>query len=165
MNYFEFKTMIDMRDMTPTEKVLMDVLRQMQHQTNTIGELIKIVREQGKMIAEQQEKTRAIDTTICKIAPDLDVIEMIAEDEGQERDMIDHYMNRNPNWVYDSNFIPKDIITEMSQGNAETERELLAWYEDNGASYITQLYKKWKGIDPEQNLLDNLEIGKNDGNH
>jgi len=152
VNYFEFRSLMNLRNATPTEKRLNDILEAVNSHTEFISELLKMVKF-------QREQIERLTDTVYKIAPELDVIETVAETPEEEAELIDRYMNRNPDWALESGWYkPKEIIEEMAQGDDEKRNELNRWYEDNGANYITQLYKKWKGIDHEQNLINNLKL-------
>lgn len=152
MNYSEFRSLMNLRNATPTEKRLNDILEAVNAHTEFIGELLKMVKF-------QREQIERLTDTVYKIAPELDIIETMAETPGEEAELIDRYMNHNSEWSLDSGWYkPKEIIEEMAQGDDRKRSELNRWYEENGANNITQLYKKWKGIDHKQNLIDNLEL-------
>ena len=152
MNYFEFRSLMNLRNASPTEKILNGITETANAHTKLIGKLLG-------MIEVQHEKIERLTDVVYKIAPDLDLIETLAETPEEETELIDRYMNHNSEWSLENDWYkPKEIIEEMAQGDDEKRKELNGCYEDNGANYITQIYKKWKGIDHEQNIINNWKL-------
>ena len=152
MNYFEFKSLVDLRDMNPTEKTINRILDSVTSQDKVIEGLIDIIHQ-------HQERIKDLSDKLYSIAPELETIETIAEDEEQKQEMINRYMCHNPHWEDDMwKYRPDKIIDEMASDNPETKKTLNALYELYGHGYITSLYKKWKGIDTDKNIINNLKL-------
>ena len=152
MNYFEFKSLVDLRDMNPTEKTITELV-------NCIGAHTEFIRTLLDMVKEQREEIDRLKDTVDKIAPDIDLIETMAETPEEEAELIDRYMNHNSEWSYDSGWYkPKEIIEEMAQGDEDKRKFLNGCLEEDGAHFVTRLYKKWKGIDHEQNIINKLKL-------
>ena len=86
MNYFEFRSLMNLRNATPTEKRLNDILEAVNSHTEFISELLKMVKF-------QREQIERLTDTVYKIAPELDVIETMAETAEEEKEYLDKYMN------------------------------------------------------------------------
>lgn len=152
MNYFEFRSLMNLRNATPTEKRLNDISEAVNANTEFISELLKMVKF-------QREQIERLTDTVYKIAPELDIIETMAETPEEEAELIDRYMNHNSEWSYDSGWYkPKEIIEEMAQGDEDKRKFLNGCLEEDGPHFITRLYKKWKGIDYEQNIINNWKL-------
>ena len=107
----------------------------------------------------QREQISRLQDTVYRLAPDLEVVEMIAETPEEEDELIDRYMNHNSNWSTDvSDYAPEKCIAEMSGDDPVKRKELEAWYEDNGAHFITRMYKQFKGFTDEGNIIRNLGL-------
>ena len=152
MNYFEFKSLVDLRDMNPNEKAITELTIGINAHTEILSRLLEVVEEQREWIDRLQD-------TVDKIAPDIEIIETMADTPEEEAELIDRYMNHNSEWSYDSGrYKPKEIIEEMAQGDEDKRKFLNDCLEEGGAHFVTRLYKRWKGIDHEQNIINNLKL-------
>ena len=152
MNYYEFSNLMNRCNMSSADAKQSEILEMMKRQDMNIDRLINIIHQQQERITDLADK-------LYSIAPELETIEMIAEDNEQKQEMVNRYMCHNPHWEDDMwKYRPEKIIDEMASGNPETKRDLNDLYDLYGHGYITSLYKKWKGIDTDQIIIDNLKL-------
>lgn len=126
---------------------------------------LKIMADAIKALQEtvevQKRQIQALTDNLYGIAPALGYIELTAETPEEKHKMLEHYAVNNVDWDFDrKNYSPDKIIAEMAAATTdETALECLkVMHEDYGSGYIVHLYKKWKGIDPDMNVLRNLGI-------
>ena len=130
-------------------------------QEKTLEIMADAIKALQKTVEVQKGQIQALTDNLYGIAPALGYIELTAETPEEKHKMLEHYAVNNVDWDFDrKNYSPDKIIAEMAAATTdETALECLkAMHEDYGSGYIVRLYKKWKGVDPDINVLRNLGI-------
>ena len=130
-------------------------------QEKTLEIMADAIKALQKTVEVQKGQIQALTDNLYGIAPALGYIELTAETPEEKHKMLEHYAVNNVDWDFDrKNYDPDKIIAEMAAATTdETALECLkVMHEDYGSGYIVHLYKKWKGIDPDINVLRNLGI-------
>ena len=78
MNYFEFADLMSHSGQTRTEKTIADLIWLMERYDTQVNKLIDI-------IGQQKEQIVALGDRLDTLAPEVDIIEMSAEDEAEQR--------------------------------------------------------------------------------
>lgn len=86
-----------------TEKVLSDMAGVIGGLTDQLKEVVDLQKQLLSHIQYQDDKIKMLEGLVTDLAPDLDIIEMIAEDEDEKREMITRYLN------YDTSVIDEYI--------------------------------------------------------
>lgn len=89
MKYEEYFDIMEKRDLTKAEKLACNV-----------GQLIQIVKNQDKHIDQliqimemQNKRIDQLTDVVYKIAPEVEMIELLADDSDEETMMLESYMN------------------------------------------------------------------------
>lgn len=154
MNYFEFTDIVNFGEQTPNEKTIADLIGLMQQYDTQVNKLIDI-------IGQQKEQIVALGDRLDTLAPEVDIIEMSAEDEAEQREMIARYTMYNPYWESDAQkYDIDDMINEMADASEDPDalEKLTDLFTEHGAGYLTRLYQKWKHIDPDKDTLRGLGL-------
>lgn len=94
MNPIEFETLMNRRTLTPEQKLFSEMVLALNENTDCIRTLLNAVHTQREQISELQ-------STLYRLAPDLEIIEAMADTPEEEAELIGRYMNYNPNWTED----------------------------------------------------------------
>ena len=154
MNYFEFADLMNHSGQTRTEKTIADLIGLMERYDAQVNKLIDIIRQQKEQIV-------ALGDRLDTLAPEVEIIEISAEDEAEQREMIERYTVYNPYWESDSQkYKIDDMLIEMSDASEDPDalEKLTDLYTEHGAGYLTRLYQKWKHIDPDKDTLRGLGL-------
>lgn len=154
MNYFEFTDIVNFGEQTPNKKTIADLIGLMQQYDTQVNKLIDI-------IGQQKEQIVALGDRLDTLAPEVEIIEMSAEDEAEQREMIERYTVYNPYWESDAQtYDIDDMINEMSDASEDPDalEKLTDLFTEHGAGYLTRLYQKWKHIDPDKDTLRGLGL-------
>ena len=154
MNYFEFADLMSHSGQTRTEKTIADLIWLMERYDTQVNKLIDI-------IGQQKEQIVALGDRLDTLAPEVDIIEMSAEDEAEQREMIARYTMYNPYWESDAQkYDIDDMINEMADASEDPDalEKLTDLFTEHGAGYLTRLYQKWKHIDPDKDTLRGLGL-------
>ena len=154
MNYFEFADLMNHSGQTKTEKTIADLIGLMERYDTQVSKLIDIIRQQKEQIV-------ALGDRLDTLAPEVEIIEISAEDEAEQREMIERYTVYNPYWESDSQkYKIDDMLIEMSDASEDPDalEKLTDLYTEHGAGYLTRLYQKWKHIDPDKDTLRGLGL-------
>lgn len=154
MNYFEFVDLMNNSGQTKTEKTIADLIGLMQRYDTQVNKLIDI-------IGQQKEQIVALGDRLDTLAPEIEIIEMSAEDEAEQREMIARYTMYNPYWASDAQtYDIDDMINEMADASEDPDalEKLTDLFTEHGAGYLTRLYQKWKHIDPDKDTLRGLGL-------
>lgn len=154
MNYFEFTDIVNFGEQTPNEKTIADLIGLMERYDTQVNKLIDI-------IGQQKEQIVALGDRLDTLAPEVEIIEMSAEDEAEQREMIERYTVYNPYWESDAQtYDIDDMINEMSDASEDPDalEKLTDLFTEHGAGYLTRLYQKWKHIDPDKDMLRELGL-------
>ena len=154
MNYFEFVDLMNNSGQTKTEKTIADLIGLMQRYDTQVNKLIDI-------IGQQKEHIVALGDRLDTLAPEIEIIEMSAEDEAEQREMIARYTMYNPYWASDAQtYDIDDMINEMANASEDPDalKKLTDLFTEHGAGYLTRLYQKWKHIDPDKDTLRGLGL-------
>ena len=154
MNYFEFADLMNHSGQTKTEKTIADLIGLMERYDTQVSKLIDIIRQQKEQIV-------ALGDRLDTLAPEVEIIEISAEDTAEQREMIERYTVYNPYWESDSQkYKIDDMLIEMSDASEDPDalEKLTDLYTEHGAGYLTRLYQKWKHIDPDRDTLRGLGL-------
>lgn len=154
MNYFEFVDLMNNSGQTKTEKTIADLIGLMQRYDTQVNKLIDI-------IGQQKEQIVALGDRLDTLAPEIEIIEMSAEDEAEQREMIARYTMYNPYWASDAQtYDIDDMINEMADASEDPDalEKLTDLFTEHGAGYLTRLYQKWKHIDHDKDTLRGLGL-------
>ena len=154
MNYFEFADLMNHSGQTKTEKTIADLIGLMERYDTQVSKLIDIIRQQKEQIV-------ALGDRLDTLAPEVEIIEISAEDTAEQREMIERYTMYNPYWESDSQkYKIDDMLIEMSDASEDPDalEKLTDLYTEHGAGYLTRLYQKWKHIDPDKDTLRGLGL-------
>ena len=154
MNYFEFADLMNHSGQTKTEKTIADLIGLMERYDTQVSKLIDIIRQQKEQIV-------ALGDRLDTLAPEVEIIEISAEDTAEQREMIERYTVYNPYWESDSQkYKIDDMLIEMSDASEDPDalEKLTNLYTEHGAGYLTRLYQKWKHIDPDRDTLRGLGL-------
>lgn len=130
-------------------------------QEKTLEIMADAIKALQKTVEVQKGQIQALTDNLYGIAPALGYIELTAETPEEKHKMLEHYAVNNVDWDFDrKNYSPDKIIAEMAAATTDETALgcLKVMHEDYGSGYIVHLYKKWKGIDPDINVLRNLGI-------
>lgn len=154
MNYFEFADLMNHSGQTKTEKTIADLIGLLERYDTQVNKLIDIIRQQKEQIV-------ALGDRLDTLAPEVEIIEISAEDEAEQREMIERYTVYNPYWESDSQkYKIDDMLIEMSDASEDPDalEKLTDLFTEHGAGYLTRLYQKWKHIDPDRDTLRGLGL-------
>ena len=154
MNYFEFADLMNHSGQTKTEKTIADLIGLMERYDTQVSKLIDIIRQQKEQIV-------ALGDRLDTLAPEVEIIEISAEDTAEQREMIARYTMYNPYWESDSQkYKIDDMLIEMSDASEDPDalEKLTDLFTEHGAGYLTRLYQKWKHIDPDRDTLRGLGL-------
>ena len=154
MNYFEFADLMNHSGQTKTEKTIADLIGLMERYDTQVSKLIDIIRQQKEQIV-------ALGDRLDTLAPEVEIIEISAEDTAEQREMIERYTVYNPYWESDSQkYKIDDMLIEMSDASEDPDalEKLTDLFTEHGAGYLTRLYQKWKHIDPDRDTLRGLGL-------
>lgn len=154
MNYFEFADLMNHSGQTKTEKTIADLIELLERYDTQVNKLIDIIRQQKEQIV-------ALGDRLDTLAPEVEIIEISAEDTAEQREMIERYTVYNPYWESDSQkYKIDDMINEMADASEDPDalEKLTDLFTEHGAGYLTRLYQKWKHIDPDRDTLRGLGL-------
>lgn len=61
--------------------------------------ILAIVERMAQIITAQDERISALTDTVYAIAPELEIIETMAEDDAERTELIERYMNHNHDYL------------------------------------------------------------------
>ena len=146
MNYSEFKSLVDLRDKSPTERTLWKMSEQMIKLTEIIQRQQDAMLWMMKAINSNTERISQMGIDLNTMFPLLDEIECIADGDSElKAEMINRYINCNPDYEDDcQKYEPQMMIGNIAKSDPDYAQFLELEYADEGAIWLTKRYKEWE---------------------